>query len=78
MNNDARWIANNEALKTYIIERGLLPNKHVVENRALLSWAKYQRKKIKEGTLDEEKREMFEALLASQSNEHTGGRRKKK
>lgn len=45
MNNDARWIANNEALKTYIIERGLLPNKHVVENRALLSWAKYQRKK---------------------------------
>ena len=78
MNNDARWIANNEALKTYIIERSLLPNKHVVENRALLSWAKYQRKKIKEGTLDEEKREMFEALLTARSNEHTGGRRKKK
>ena len=78
MNNNARWIANNEALKTYIIERGLMPNKHVVENHALLSWAKYQRKKIKEGTLDEKKRELFEALLTARSNEHTGGRRKKK
>ena len=48
----------------------------MVENRALLSWAKYQRKKIKEGTLDEEKQEMFESLLATRSNEHTGGRRK--
>lgn len=76
MNNDARWIANYEALKTYIIERGHLPDKHMVENRALLSWAKYQRKKIKEGTLDEEKREMFESLLASRSTEHTGGGKK--
>lgn len=67
---------NFEAFKAYIQERGHLPDKHVVENRALLSWAKYQRKKIKEGTLDNEKRELFEALLASRSNEHTGGRRK--
>ena len=49
---------------------------HVVENRALLSWAKYQRKKIKERTLDAEKRELFELLLATRSTEHTGGRRK--
>ena len=77
MKNDARWIANYEALKAYILERGHLPDKHVVENRALLSWAKYQRKKIKEGTLDEEKLELFESLLASRSTEHTGGRRKK-
>lgn len=76
MNNDARWIANYEALKAYIPERGLLPNKHVVENHALLSWAKYQRKKIKEDTLDKEKRELFESLLATRSTEHTGGRRK--
>lgn len=75
--NDAKWYQNYEALKVYILQRGHLPDKHVVENRALLSWAKYQRKKIKEGTLDEEKREMFEALLATRSNEHTGGRRKK-
>ena len=73
---DCNWYQNYEDLKSCIKERGHLPDKHVVENRALLSWAKYQRKKIKEGTLDEEKREMFEALLATRSNEHTGGRRK--
>ena len=74
---DSNWYRNYEALKVYILQRGHLPDKHVVENRALLSWAKYQRKKIKEGTLDEEKREMFESLLATRSNEHTGGRKKK-
>ena len=74
---DSNWYRNYEALNAYILLRGYLPNKHVVENRALLSWAKYQRKKIKEGTLDEEKRELFESLLATRSNEHTGGRRKK-
>lgn len=57
--NDCNWYQNYEALKAYIQERGHLPDKHVVENRALLSWAKYQRKKIKEGTLDAEKREML-------------------
>lgn len=74
--NDENWLANYEDLKTYIQERGHLPDKHVVENRSLLSWAKYQRKKNKEGTLGEDKREMFETLLATRSNEHTGGRRK--
>ena len=73
---DFNWYRNYEALKVYILQRGHLPHKHVVENRALLSWAKYQRKKIKEGTLDEDKRELFESLLATRSNEHTGGRRK--
>ena len=75
--NDSNWYQNYEALKAYILERGHLPDKHVVENRALLSWAKYQRKKSKEGTLGAEKRALFEALLAPRSNEHTGGRRKK-
>ena len=74
--NDCNWYQNYEALKAYIQERGHLPDKHVVENRALLSWAKYQRKKIKEGTLDEEKLEMFESLLATRSNEYTGGRKR--
>ena len=74
---DANWYRNYDALKTYILQRGHLPDKHVVENRALLSWAKYQRKKIKEGTLNTEKRELFESLLTTRSAEHTGGRRKK-
>lgn len=75
--SESNWYQNYEPLKAYILERGHLPDKQVVENRALLSWAKYQRKKIKEGTLDAEKRELFESLLATRSTEHTGGRRKK-
>ena len=74
---DSNWYRNYDALKSYILQRGHLPDKHVVENRALLSWAKYQRKKIKEGTLDDEKRELFESLLATRSTEHIVGRRKK-
>ena len=77
LKNDFNWFQSFEALKAYILERGHLPDKHVVEKRALLSWAKYQRKKIKEGTLDAEKRALFEALLTTRSTEHTGGRRKK-
>ena len=45
--SEFNWYQNYEALKAYILERGHLPDKHVVENRALLSWAKYQRKKIR-------------------------------
>lgn len=59
-----------------MLERGHLPDKHVVTNRSLLSRAKYQKKKIKEGTLDNEKRELFESLVATRSNEYTGGRKK--
>ena len=74
---DERWLSKYRALKMYIQERGHLPDKHVVENRALLSWAKYQRKKIKEGTLGEEKTMLFEKLMSCRSREHTGGRKKK-
>lgn len=66
-------------LKSYILQRGPLPDKHVVENRALLPWAKYQRKKIKkikEGTMDEEKLLLFNHLMGMRSREHTGGRKK--
>lgn len=38
---DSNWLNNYEALKAYILERGHLPDKHVVTNRSLLSWAKY-------------------------------------
>ena len=75
---DAVCRENYEALKRYVLERGHLPDKHVVENRALLNWAKYNRKKIKAGTLEADKVQLFEALLALRSNEHTGGRKPKR
>ena len=75
--NEENWFSNYEALKAYIQERGHLPDKHVVENRALLSWAKYQRKKIKEGKLYADKTQMFNELMGMRSTEHTGGRKPK-
>ena len=56
---DVVWRENYEALKRYVLERGHLPDKHVVENRALLNWAKYNRKKIKSGTLEADKVQRF-------------------
>ena len=75
--NDEKWLANYEALKEYIDEHHHLPDKHKVENRGLLNFSKYTRKKIKEGTLDEEKaRELESVLNMCDLSIHTGGRRK--
>lgn len=74
--NQENWLAIYEALKAYIDEHHHLPDKHRVECRALLNWAKYQRKRIKDGSLDEEKIRLFNELMGQRSPEHTGGRRK--
>ena len=76
MTREESWNQNFEPLKAYIDEHHHLPDKKKVENRRLLSWAKYQRKRIKAGTLDEEKKRMFLELMDSRSKEHTGGKRK--
>lgn len=74
--NDINWQAKYDALKEYIIGHGHLPAKHQAENSDLLSWAKYQRKKINKGTLESEKKRLFLELMATRSTEHTGGRKK--
>ena len=77
MKNDENCLANYEALKTYIDEHHHLPDKHKVENRGLLNFSKYTRKKIKEETLDEEKARELESVLNMRDlSIHTGGRRK--
>lgn len=75
MNRDENWNRNFEQLQTYIREHHHLPDKKKIENRGLLNWAKYQRKKIKEGALEEEKEKAFLELMACRTTEHTGGRR---
>ena len=76
MTHSESWQQNYELLKAYIEEHHHLPDKKKVENRGLLSWAKYQRKRIKAGALDEEKVRLFMELMDSRSKEHCGGRRK--
>ena len=62
---DENWSRNFALLKAYIDEHHHLPDKKKVENRGLLNWAKYQRRKIKAGTLDPEKQRLFCELLDS-------------
>lgn len=73
MINDTRWMLNFEALKLYVCETGHFPTKHTRLN----NWCRYQRKRIKAGTMPIDQKVLFEELAASRSGEHTGGRRKK-
>lgn len=73
MTNQERWLANYEALKTHVLEIGHFCDKHT----RLCNWVKFQRKKIKAGTMPEEQMRMFQELEGMMSWEHTGGRRKK-
>lgn len=75
--NEENWLTFFSELQAYIEAHGHLPEKHVVEDRGLLSKAKYLRKKIKAGTAEEWMVERFEGILAMRSTEHTGGRRRK-
>ena len=63
MSNPDNWQANFEALKAHVALTGHFPNKHTRLN----NWCRYQRKRIKSGTIPEEQKALFEALAASRS-----------
>lgn len=62
--NKLKWQEKYEQLKAYIAEHKHLPGKRNVENRALLNWWKYNRKRINHGQIDPER----ERLLTELSN----------
>lgn len=71
--NEDNWMANYEELKAHVAITGHFPDKHSTLN----NWVRYQRKRIKAGTMQEEQMRLFQELAESRSTEHTGGRRKK-
>lgn len=71
--NDEKFIAFCNDLRVYVEDHGLFPPKHT----NMLSRIKYVRKKIKAGTLEDWKREMFEEIEQTRDPTiHTGGRRR--
>ena len=73
-NRDLNFVAFCNELRAYVEEHGLFPPKHT----NMLSRIKYVRKKIKAGTLEDCKREMFEEIEKMRDlSIHTGGRKKK-
>lgn len=77
--SDENWLANYDALKVYIDEHYHIPPQNApLGAKYLLNFSKYVRRTIKEGTCDEWKRDLFEALMNERHlDEHTGGRRRK-
>lgn len=72
--NDENWMMHYNELKAYVAVHHHFPVRHTTLN----NWIRYQRKRIKAGTLPEEQKRLFEELAASRwMEEHTGGRKKK-
>ena len=76
--NEENWMMRYNEPKAYVAVYYPFPDKHKVEFRGLLNWAKFTRKKIKACTLPEKQRLVFETLEASRSDEHTGEEGRKK
>lgn len=74
MTNEERWILFIDELRAYIKEHHLGPGKHTT----LYNQCRYFKRKLKEGTLSEEKAKVLEEVLGMRVlNLHTGGRKKK-
>lgn len=67
MDREETWNKNYQALKAYVEEYKQFPDKKKVENRALLNWWKYNKKRMKQGAMTEDK----QTLLLELSNMRT-------
>lgn len=67
------WLRNYQELKQFIKEHHHLPDKRKEENRGLLNWWKYNRKKEKAGELSPYYSELLHLLsdMRSTTSEHT-------
>lgn len=74
MTNEERWNAFIVELRNYIDEHHLGPSKHTT----LYNQCRYFKRKLKDGTLDEEKATELESVLSMRDlSIHTGGRKRR-
>ena len=59
---EENWLKGYETLKNYIEEHKQLPNKKKVENRGLLNWWKYNKKRAKQGLLPPDRLALLKTL----------------
>ena len=67
MDREETWNKKYQALKAYVEEYKQFPDKKKVENRALLNWWKYNKKRMKQAAMTEDK----QALLLELSSMRT-------
>lgn len=74
MTNEERWNAFIVEPRNYIDEHHLGPSKHTT----LYNQCRYFKRKLKDGTLDEEKATELESVLSMRDlSIHTGGRKRR-
>ena len=62
MTNEEKWMEHYSLLKKYVSEHGHLPDKKKVENRGLLNWWKYNKKRAKQGLLPPDRLALLKTL----------------
>lgn len=73
MTNEERWEVFINELNAYVEEHHLGPSKHT----SLYNQCRYFKRKLKDGTLDEDKVKELERVLSMRDlTIHTGGRKK--
>ena len=60
--NESKWLAHYNELLSYVEEHHQLPDKKKPDNRNLLNWWKYNRKCIKAGKLNADRREKLRKI----------------
>ncbi len=60
--SEQKWFEKYELLKEYVKIHHQFPDKKKVENRSLLNWWKYNKKRIKEGKVKDDKLILLEEL----------------
>ena len=64
MEQENRWLARYQEVKTFIEENQRNPSKHRLEEHEMLNWLKANRKAMNKGELKLERVEKFKELLA--------------
>lgn len=64
MTQDEKWIVRYIEVMTFIETNKRNPSKYRIEEHDMLNWVKANRKKMNAGEMKEERKELFEKLLA--------------
>ncbi len=63
MKNNENWLKNYEHIMQFMSDNKRRPSKYKDEERPMLSWIKYNKKKMKQGELTPDKEEKLKRLL---------------
>lgn len=62
MTQESRWKQHCNQVMLFMEKNGRRPSKYVPEERAMLNWVKYVRKRMRRGLLSEEQTQLFVRL----------------